>query len=213
MYVFMHIMLEFYLLVHLILETLNLESNLIFEYKIGIKLKTEIRKKKIKLTSFLGPEYLPRPNITCGPLFLRGPYSANPALAHPGNSLPPPDRTNALVCLCSVGPTGQVHLPTLQSQRAYLSFVTLLRGVRSPGSLAAPLPCGPSASVIFLLRNRARSSWVISRADFSAQSQQLVPSFSIAVYKYIPSPRPYITQPLPLPYPSSREPGHHQREP
>ena len=54
MYVFMHIMLEFYLLVHLILETSNLESNLIFEYKIGIKLKTEIRKKKIKLTSFLG---------------------------------------------------------------------------------------------------------------------------------------------------------------
>ena len=46
MYVFMHIMLEFYLLVHLILETSNLESNLIFEYKIGIKLKTEIREKK-----------------------------------------------------------------------------------------------------------------------------------------------------------------------
>jgi hypothetical protein len=34
MYVFMHIMLEFYLLVHLILETLNFESNLIFEIEI-----------------------------------------------------------------------------------------------------------------------------------------------------------------------------------
>jgi hypothetical protein len=30
----MHIMLEFYLLVHLILETLNFESNLIFEIEI-----------------------------------------------------------------------------------------------------------------------------------------------------------------------------------
>jgi hypothetical protein len=38
----MHIMLEFYLLVHLILETLNFESNLIFEFEIGLKLKTEI---------------------------------------------------------------------------------------------------------------------------------------------------------------------------
>jgi hypothetical protein len=48
MYVFMHIMLEFYFLVHLILETSNLETNLIFEYKIGIKLKTEIRKREDK---------------------------------------------------------------------------------------------------------------------------------------------------------------------
>jgi hypothetical protein len=48
MQVFMHIMWEFYLLVHLILETLNFESNLTFEFEIGIKLKTEIRKKKEK---------------------------------------------------------------------------------------------------------------------------------------------------------------------
>jgi hypothetical protein len=40
MQVFMHIMWEFYLLVHLILETLNFESNLTFEFEIGIKLKT-----------------------------------------------------------------------------------------------------------------------------------------------------------------------------
>ena len=44
MYVFMHIMLEFYLLVYLIWETLNLESNWIFEFETGIKLKTEIKK-------------------------------------------------------------------------------------------------------------------------------------------------------------------------
>jgi hypothetical protein len=42
MYIFMHIKLEFYLLMHLILETLNFESNLIFEFEIKIKLKTEI---------------------------------------------------------------------------------------------------------------------------------------------------------------------------
>jgi hypothetical protein len=46
MQVFMHIMWEFYLLVHLILETLNFESNLTFEFEIAIKLKTEIRKKR-----------------------------------------------------------------------------------------------------------------------------------------------------------------------
>jgi hypothetical protein len=46
MYIFMHIKLKFYLLVHLILETLNFESKLIFEYKIEIKLKTEIRKRR-----------------------------------------------------------------------------------------------------------------------------------------------------------------------
>jgi hypothetical protein len=34
--------------VHLILETSNLETNLIFEYKIRIKLKTEIRKREDK---------------------------------------------------------------------------------------------------------------------------------------------------------------------
>ena len=44
MYVFMHMMLEFYLLVYLIWETLNLESNWIFEFETGIKLKTEIKK-------------------------------------------------------------------------------------------------------------------------------------------------------------------------
>jgi hypothetical protein len=42
MYIFMHIKLEFYLLMHLILKTLNFESNLIFEFEIKIKLKTEI---------------------------------------------------------------------------------------------------------------------------------------------------------------------------
>jgi hypothetical protein len=42
----MHIMWEFYLVVHLILETLNFESNLTFKFEIGIKLKTEIIKKK-----------------------------------------------------------------------------------------------------------------------------------------------------------------------
>jgi hypothetical protein len=42
MYIFMHIKLEFYLLMHLILETLNFESNLIFEFENKIKLKTEI---------------------------------------------------------------------------------------------------------------------------------------------------------------------------
>jgi hypothetical protein len=41
MYIFMHIKLEFYLLMHLILETMNFESNLIFEFEIEIKLKTE----------------------------------------------------------------------------------------------------------------------------------------------------------------------------
>jgi hypothetical protein len=45
MYVFMHIMLEFYLLVYLIWETLNLESDWIFEFETGIKLKTEIKKR------------------------------------------------------------------------------------------------------------------------------------------------------------------------
>jgi hypothetical protein len=45
MYVFMHIMLEFYLLVYLIWETLNLESNWIFEFETGIKLKIEIQKR------------------------------------------------------------------------------------------------------------------------------------------------------------------------
>jgi hypothetical protein len=46
MYIFMHIKLDFYLLVHIILETLNFESNWIFESVIEIKLKTEIKKKE-----------------------------------------------------------------------------------------------------------------------------------------------------------------------
>jgi hypothetical protein len=37
------------------LETLNFESNLIFEFKIGIKLKTEIiKKKKKRIKGMLG---------------------------------------------------------------------------------------------------------------------------------------------------------------
>jgi hypothetical protein len=54
MQVFMHIMWEFYLVVHLILETLNFESNLTFKFEIGIKLKTEIRKKKKRVNGRSG---------------------------------------------------------------------------------------------------------------------------------------------------------------
>jgi hypothetical protein len=63
MYIFMHIKLEFYFLVHIILETLNFESNLNFESKIEIKLKIEIRKKKKILNGRLG-RLLPVPRPT-----------------------------------------------------------------------------------------------------------------------------------------------------